>query len=228
MDTVVKETAVNNAIPLQVTMLPIETIISFMAASFLLALAPGPDNIFVLTQSALSGKSAGLIIMLGLFTGVIGHTLAVTFGVALIFKTSTVAFTILKCAGAAYLLYLAWQAFHAPVINRIEKGIRQTPQYLRLYRRGVIMNITNPKVALFFLAFLPQFADPERGPVGLQLILLGCLFVLAAMPVFATIAILAGTLGQWLNRSDRVQKRLNQTAALIFFALAVKLVTAVR
>jgi len=208
-------------------MLPAETIIPFIAASFLLALAPGPDNIFVLTQSALSGRGAGLIIMLGLFTGVIFHTLAVTFGVALIFKTSATAFMVLKCVGAAYLLYLAWQAFHAPV-SRIEKGTRQTPQYLRLYKRGIIMNITNPKVALFFLAFLPQFADPERGSVGLQLILLGCLFVLAAMPVFATIAILAGTIGQWLNRSDMAQKLLNQAAALIFFALAVKLITAVR
>ncbi len=168
-----------------------------------------------------------MIIMLGLFTGIIGHTLAVTFGVALIFKTSTTAFIALKCAGAAYLLYLAWQVFHAPV-NRIEKGTRQTPQYWRLYRRGIIMNITNPKVALFFLAFLPQFADPERGAVGLQLILLGCLFVFAATPVFATVAILAGTIGQWLNRSDKAQRLLNQMAALIFFALAVKLITTVR
>ncbi len=208
-------------------MLPAETIIPFIAASFLLALAPGPDNIFVLTQSALNGKGAGLIIMFGLFTGIIGHTLAVTFGVTLIFKTSAMAFTILKCAGAAYLLYLAWQAFRAPV-SRLKEQEHQKVDYLRLYRRGIIMNITNPKVSLFFLAFLPQFADPERGPVSLQLILLGCLFVLSAMPVFTTIAVLAGTIGQWLNRSDRAQKLLNQTAGLIFFALAVKLVTAAR
>lgn len=208
-------------------MLSIETLITFFTASILLGLAPGPDNIFVLTQSALRGKVSGLIVMLGLCTGLIVHTIAVALGVAIIFQTSAIAFSALKFIGAGYLIYLAWQAFRAST-ERIQVAPDGIVNYRKLYCRGIIMNITNPKVSIFFLAFLPQFVDPTKGPVALQFLLLGGLFIIATILVFGGIALLAGTIGQWLNQSDRTQKVLNKVAGTVFLGLALKLATTER
>lgn len=203
-------------------MIPVESLLVFFAASALLALAPGPDNIFVLTLSALHGRRAGWIVTLGLCTGLVGHTLAVAAGIAAIFQASELAFTALKIVGAGYLLYLAWGAFRAsatPLTDPSSAGI----DLAQLYRRGIVMNLTNPKVSIFFLAFLPQFADPARGSLPLQMVLLGGLFIVAALLVFGSIAALAGTLGRWLNRSARAQVIMNRVAGTIFVALALKL-----
>ena len=207
--------------------IPAETLGTFFAASILLGLAPGPDNIFVLTQSALHGREAGLTVMGGLCTGLIVHTVGVALGVAVIFQTSAVAFAALKLAGAGYLLYLAWQAFRAPAANLGGAGNEPSGR-LRLYRRGIIMNITNPKVSLFFLAFLPQFTDPARGSLPVQMILLGMTFIAATILVFGGIALLAGTLGTWLQRSATVQRGLNWLAGAIFISLALTLLVARR
>lgn len=205
-------------------MLSSETLITFFTASILLGLAPGPDNIFVLTQSALRGRSAGISVMLGLCTGLIGHSLAVAFGVAVIFQTSTLAFSILKYIGAGYLIYLAWRAFRAAA-EELTASSNGELKHWKLYRRGIFMNITNPKVSVFFLAFLPQFADPEHGPIWVQILLLGGLFIVATLLVFGSIALLAGTLGQWLSRSSRIQTLLNKLTGIVFIGLALKLAT---
>lgn len=208
-------------------MIPFETLAAFFTASVLLALAPGPDNIFVLTQSALRGRTAGLLVTLGLCTGLVVHTTAVAFGVAVIFQASALAFTALKLAGAGYLLYLAWQAFRASA-EKISIGRQNELSHGRLYRRGIIMNVTNPKVSIFFLAFLPQFADPNRGPLTLQMLLLGSLFIVSTILVFGGIALLAGSLGQWLNRSPKTQVMINRLAGAVFVGLALKLATVSR
>ena len=208
-------------------MIPVETLTAFFAAAVLLALAPGPDNIFVLTQSALHGRVSGVAVVLGLCTGLVGHTLAVALGVAVIFQASAVAFTVLKLAGAAYLLYLAWQAFRAPAA-RLAAADGGTVPFGRLYRRGIIMNLTNPKVSLFFLAFLPQFADPAHGPLSVQMIVLGAVFILATILVFGTIAVLAGMLGNLLGRSATIQRALNWLAGSVFIGLATVLAVARR
>jgi len=204
-------------------MIPIDILIPFYLASVLLALSPGPDNIFVLTQSALNGKLAGLAVTMGLCTGLIFHTLAVAFGVAVIFQTSAMAFTVLKICGAAYLLFLAWQAFRASAAatEPVNNGGRN---YWQLYRRGIIMNITNPKVSIFFLAFLPQFADPARGSLTLQIIGLGGIFIAATILIFGGISLLAGMIRQRLYGSEKAQKILNRIAGTVFVALAVNLV----
>ena len=163
-------------------MLPLETLGAFFVTAIVMGLAPGPDNIFVLTQSALYGFRAGIMTTLGLMTGLFGHTAAVALGVAALFQTSEMAFMVLKCAGAAYLLYLAWLSFRSGA-SRAWLEQSTFPGYWALYRRGVIMNITNPKVTLFFLAFLPQFAKPELGNVPLQIVTLGLLFQLATLAV---------------------------------------------
>ncbi len=208
-------------------MIPIETIGVFFAASVALALAPGPDNIFVLTQSALSGRVAGLIVTLGLCTGLIVHTLVVAFGVAVIFQTSAMAFNALKLIGAAYLLYLAWQAFQARPSD-MTGGVNGELPRRKLYLRGVVMNVTNPKVAIFFLAFLPQFADPTRGSVAIQLVSLGAIFMFAALVVFSAISWASGFLGEWLQRSERAQVIMNRVAGTVFVGLAARLVVTQR
>ncbi|NKN32831.1 LysE family translocator [Marichromatium bheemlicum] len=208
-------------------MLPLDTALLFFAAATALALAPGPDNIFVLTQSALHGRLAGLFVTLGLCTGVLFHTAAVALGVAALFAASALAFTVLKVLGALYLLYLAWQALRAGA-SALDGGGAIAPRPAQLYARGVLMSTTNPKVAIFFLAFLPQFADPARGSLTLQLLLLGALFMLSALLVFSAIAWSSGTLGARLRRSPRAQVLLNRLAGAVFAGLALKLATASR
>jgi threonine/homoserine/homoserine lactone efflux protein len=208
-------------------MLSIETFSAFFLASALLAIVPGPDNVFVLTQSALHGRLSGLVVMFGLCTGLLVHTGAVAFGVAVIFQASALAFTLLKVIGASYLLYLAWQIFRSsPEQIRLDGNSQRG--MAALYRRGIIMNVTNPKVSIFFLAFLPQFADPARGPISLQMVLLGGIFIVATILVFGAVALLGGALGEWLNRSARVQRIMNWVAGTVFVGLALKLVTTER
>ncbi len=208
-------------------MLDLQTILTFFTASVLLALAPGPDNIFVLTQSAAHGKGAGIATTLGLLTGVLVHTCAVAFGIAAIFQTSEAAFAMLKYIGSAYLLYLAWKAFRAKG-QAIGGGNDGRAKLRQLYVRGIIMNVTNPKVSIFFLAFLPQFADSDRGPMVLQFLELGGVFILAGMLIFCTIALAVGWLGEKLTQSPRTQSMLHKVAGLVFVGLALKIATAHR
>ncbi len=203
-------------------MLAFDVIAAFFVTSVVLALAPGPDNIFVLTQSALFGARAGFVTVLGLMTGIVGHTLAVALGVAVIFQTSPVAFWVLKICGAAYLLYLAYLSFQSGSSHACLKE-KSFVGYGALYKRGVIMNITNPKVTLFFLALLPQFVHLEHGNVSVQMFFLGGIFMLATLLVFGAVALLGGQLALWFNRSPQYQKLLNRVAAAVFFLLACAL-----
>ncbi|AOB29535.1 threonine transporter RhtB [Bordetella sp. H567] len=205
----------------------LHTLTTFFGIAVLLALSPGPDNLFVLMQSALWGRSAGLMVVLGLCTGLLGHTAAVAVGLAAVFAASPLAFTVLKWAGAAYLAYLAWQAFRAPA----GAAGRATPPRMKpaaLYARGIVMNLTNPKVLLFFLAFLPQFATPAAGPVGPQIVVLGGVFMLATLLVFGAIAFFSGAAGALLQRSARARRILYTCAGLVFAGLALRLATSVR
>lgn len=199
-----------------------ETLLTFFIASLVLALAPGPDNLFVLTQSALRGRSAGLAVTLGLCTGLLVHTTAVALGLAALFAASSLAFTLLKLCGAGYLLWLARQAWRASSTS-ILRAAEDRLSGWQLYRRGILMNITNPKVSIFFLAFLPQFADPTRGPLTQQLLLLGAIFIGATILIFGGIALLAGMLGAWLTRSPGLQRIMNRLTATVFVGLALKL-----
>ncbi|KAB0671258.1 LysE family translocator [Oryzomonas sagensis] len=208
-------------------MIEANMLLLFFTTSLLLSLSPGPDNLFVLAQAAQQGVKAGFLVTLGLCGGLVVHTTAVTFGLAAVFAASATAFALLKFAGAGYLLFLAWQAFRANAqtgpANRVD---RLSPG--KLFRRGIIMNVTNPKVSIFFLAFLPQFVDPRRGPLAMQFLLLGCLFIVATILVFGTVSLLAGALGDKLRQSARAQLLLNRVAGTIFAGLAIKLATARR
>lgn len=201
-----------------------ETLLAFMSTALLLAFVPGPDNIFVLTQSALRGRRAGLSIVLGLCTGLIVHTTAVALGLAVLLQKSQLSFSLLKYAGAAYLTYLAWHSFRTkpalkqPTIDSADDG-------RKYYMKGILMNITNPKVSIFFLAFLPQFVDRNAGNPTLQLLALGGIFIIATLMAFSLMAIFAANAGSRFNRSVTAQKVMNRAAGIVFLGLAIKLAT---
>jgi len=203
-------------------LITLEVTLLFTVSSAALAVAPGPDNIFVLAQSAIHGRKAGILVTLGLCTGLLFHITAVALGVAAVIMASSIAFTILKAAGAGYLLYLAWQAFRAGDA-RIDTSKGDVLSAKALYFRGILMNISNPKIAIFFLAFLPQFADPARGSVAAQIVILGLLFMGTTLVIFGAIAWASGRIGVWLRKSYRAQSIMNRTAGMIFLLLACRL-----
>lgn len=203
-------------------MISLQTALTFFGIALGLAIAPGPDIIFVLTQSALYGARAGIATTLGLMSGLFFHTSLVAVGVAAIFQHSPAAFLLLRIAGAAYLLYLAWLSLRTGAVLA-QGGQGNFTGYGTLYRRGVLMNVTNPKVTLFFLAFLPQFCSSERGSMVMQVIQLGLLFLLATGIIFGLTALLGGRLAQWFNTSPRAQVLMHRLAALVFAGLACSL-----
>ncbi|NMM75599.1 LysE family translocator [Acidovorax sp. SRB_24] len=225
----------------------LETLVAFFGVAVLLGLTPGPDNLFVLLQSAQRGWRAGMAVVLGLCAGLVVHTAAVALGLAAVFAASALAFTALKFCGAAYLAWLAWHSLRAPVAvvdgavgdgatgeegaganGQSARGAAAAPGLARMVGRGMVMNLTNPKVLIFFLAFLPQFADPARGSVAPQLMVLGVVFMLATLLVFGAIACFSGAFGVLLQRSARAQRWLNRVAGLVFLGLAVRLATVTR
>ena len=202
-------------------LLSIETIITFITASVVLSLVPGPDNLFVMSNSALRGWKIGFYTTLGLCTGLIGHTILVGIGVSVIFQTSPMAFNGLKIIGSFYLVYLAWLSIQNKELNLGEAS--QDISNKSYYLTGVVMNLTNPKVAIFFLVFLPQFVNSNNHNVTSQIFLLGLLFICSAFFVFTSIAYLSSFLEGILKKSKTVNKNLNLLAAIIYIALAINL-----
>ncbi len=204
-------------------MLEITNVYLFMIASFLLCLAPGPDNIYVLTQGMTKSKKAAIITTFGLCTGIIVHTTAAAFGISVIFKTSEVAFNIVKYAGALYLLYIAYQAFkyrNEPLDLSVQNS---TTELKKLYIKGFFMNVLNPKVSIFFLAFLPQFVTPENGNVPMQMILLGFIFMVLTLIVFSSIAVAGNILSSKLQQNPNIVKYMNVSTSFVLGVLALKL-----
>ena len=195
--------------------------LTFFLLSVVLGLTPGPDNIFVLFQSARYGRRAGLFVTLGLCTGLLVHTSAVALGLAAVLATSPIAFTVIKFAGAGYLLVLAWKAYRAPV--GLAQSDSPSVSSARMFVRGFIMNLSNPKVGLFFLAFLPQFVRHDLGSVPMQVIVLGGVFVFATCLVFGSFAWFADLLGPALQRSTHAQRVFNRITAMVFLGLAARL-----
>ena len=196
-----------------------ETALAFLIAALLLALAPGPDNIFVFVQSALYGPLAGFVTTLGLVTGLFYHTALVALGVAVLLKAHPMAFITIKIIGALYLLYLAYRAFTGGATDATLTKVN-FPGYFALYKRGIIMNVTNPKVTLFFLSLLPGFTDPARGNTVLQLISLGVIFMFATIVVFNGVALMADRIAVLLGREKGAGLTLNKIAACTFILLA--------
>lgn len=204
--------------------MPFDLWVSFTIAAAVLAVAPGPDNLFVLLQSAMYGSRAGIFVTLGLCVGVFIQTLLAAFGVAAVVAASPTLLMIIQLAGAAYLLYLAWGAWNAPVGGESGESAKKYPRLtsFQLWRRGILMNITNPKVLIFFLAFFPQFIikGSTESQVMVQMLIMGMTFLVCTLVVFSAIAWCAGTLADRL-RSPKVQTILNKVSAVIFTVLAI-------
>lgn len=204
-----------------------QTLLSFLAASVLLTLAPGPDILFVATKSLARGARAGISVAAGLCSGVFFHTTLAAVGVSLILRRSPTAFTALKIAGTLYLLFLAFKAFRnrkAVPAADTEKGPQNTPnaaeRFPALFRTGLLMNVLNPKVALFFLALLPQFVPADAESPQLTMLGLGVVFALQAFAVFSVVSFCAGTLFASLRKRPAFGETLNVLTSLVLVAVA--------
>jgi threonine/homoserine/homoserine lactone efflux protein len=170
----------------------------FLLAALILLLTPGPAVLYIVARSLDQGRLAGLVSVLSIEVGNFFHVLAAVLGLSAILLSSVLAFTIVKYAGAAYLIYLGLRRFRKREPSQTADGI-QKQNLRRIFSQGVVVAALNPKTALFFFAFLPQFVDPSKSFVTAQLMTLGCLFVLMAIVTDGFYALLASTAGQWLK-----------------------------
>lgn len=178
----------------------IAELVPFITASILLTLSPGPDIIYVLVQGMTNGRKHGIVTALGLVSGIIIHTSLVAFGVSAVIKQSETLFFLIKLFGAAYLFYLAWQVFRSePKISIRGEMSENKKELASLFKKGFLMNVLNPKVAIFFLAFFPGFLWEPDGNTVMQFYILGFLFMLQAFLIFSAVAILAGKISVYLN-----------------------------
>jgi len=192
----------------------------FLLAALILLLTPGPAVLYIVARSLDQGRLAGFVSVLSIEVGNFVHVLAATLGLSAILVSSALAFSIVKYLGAVYLIFLGVRrlltskAAHQPLmVQRQSLG--------RIFRQGVLVAILNPKTALFFFAFLPQFVDPSKGSIAPQLLTLGCLFVLMAVVTDGLYALLAGTAGQWLKGTRSFLRVERYVAGSVYIGLGV-------
>ena len=197
--------------------------LTFLFAALMLNIAPGPDMLFVIGRSVGQGRKAGIFSSLGVFVGCWVHILAAALGIAALLRSSPVAFNVVRYAGAAYLLYLGAKM----IVQKSNFASQQLkPESLiSIFRQGVITNVLNPKVAIFFLAFLPQFIDAQRGSVIPQILLLGLIFNVSGTLVNLAVAYTGGTLGELLRRNQQFARMQQWFTGLVFIGLGVRVAT---
>ena len=192
----------------------------FFAASLILLVTPGPAVFYIVARSIDQGRVAGVVSTLGVAAGSCVHSLASALGVSAILASSATAFTLVKLIGAGYLIYLGVRKFLLP--DPVETDLAVERSRLReIFAQGLVVNVLNPKTALFFLAFLPQFVDVSKGHVALQMILLGVMFAALGILSDGAYAIAAGTFGQWLKRHTGVLKAQRYFAGSVYLGLGV-------
>ena len=196
------------------------TLALFCAAALALLVVPGPAVLYIVAQSIDGGRRAGLYSTLGVHLGSVVHVAAAAVGLSAILVSSATAFTVVKYAGAAYLVYLGvGQLLARRTAVALETDRRRTPRELLV--RGVVVNVLNPKTALFFLAFLPQFVDVSAGHVGLQIAFLGLVFIALGLLSDGAYAVLAGTAADWLRRSSTFARVQRFVSGGVFVGLGV-------
>lgn len=198
-----------------------EQLLPFLTASVLLTLSPGPDIIYVLVQGMSNGKKYGIITALGLVTGIIFHTGLVAFGVSAVITESPNLFLLIKFLGAAYLFFLAYKVYRSD--PRIELGADSAPERnpASLYRQGLLMNLLNPKVAIFFLAFFPGFIWDPDGNTVYQFFILGFLFMIQALLIFIAVATLAGKIAGYLREHRNFGKIFKAIQIVVFLGIGI-------
>ena len=196
------------------------TIAVFLAAVVVLVLVPGPNILYIVARSVHQGRQAGLVSVAGVNTGTLVHVGAAAFGLSALLASSMVAFAVVKYAGAAYLVYLGVRTLLAREHDR-DVATLAPAEPARLFWQGVLVNVLNPKTALFFLAFLPQFIDPERGSVAGQTLILGGLLIALGACNDIVYALLAGSMGAWLKRSRRIRAAERRVTGSVYLGLGV-------
>jgi threonine/homoserine/homoserine lactone efflux protein len=194
------------------------TLALFAAATLALLLVPGPAVAYIVTRSVAQGRSAGLVSVLGIHAGSVVHVAAAALGVSAVLAASATAFTIVKYLGAAYLVWLGLRK----LLTRADNGEPAGPPAAsrrRMFWEGFVVNVLNPKTAIFFLAFLPQFTDPAAGPVAPQIVLLGVIWIGLGIASDCAFALLASALAGRLHRSARARRRLDVTSGLVYLGL---------
>jgi len=199
----------------------IETLISFAFATSILAISPGPDNIFVLTQSIVNGRKYGFATVLGLMTGCIIHTTLVAFGVSAIIKNQENLFFLLKLFGASYLLFLAYKVYQSDAEITFSTENIQKKSTLQLFKTGFLMNVLNPKVTIFFLAFFPQFLFSNELSTVIQFYILGLIFFLVSFVIFGSIAFLGGKISDYILQNKQTGFILKWAQILVFIGIAL-------
>lgn len=194
-------------------------LLTFLVATLALLLMPGPSVLYVMARSLDQGRRAGLWSMLGLETGALLHVVAAVVGLTALLASSTAALHTVRWAGAAYLLYLGARQLLQP--QPPWDGTAPVGRTQRLYLDGVLIDLLNPKTALFFIAFLPQFVDARRGSASMQILVLGLVFVALAVVCDSSYVVTAGLLSGWIRRSPRVQRHLSRSTGVVYVALAV-------
>jgi threonine/homoserine/homoserine lactone efflux protein len=208
-------------------MIDLHSLALFMAAGLALNLTPGPDMLYVAARSASEGRGAGVASALGIAGGTLVHIALVAFGLAALLAAVPVAYTVVRLAGAAYLVYLGARAIARPAGLGAGAGLAPASRWA-VFRQGVVTNVLNPKVALFFLAFLPQFVDPARGSAAAQVVALGLLFDASGTAVNLAVALGASGAAGRLRRGERAGRLVQRATGALFVALGVRLATGVR
>ncbi|MBM5572904.1 MULTISPECIES: LysE family translocator [Deefgea] len=200
-----------------------EQFFGFLSAAVLITLSPGPDNLMVLSIGATRGRLRGMAFGMGCALGCLSHTLLATLGISALIAASPIAFSVLKIIGGVYLIYLGWLALKSRGGATVGTSSSQENAG-KLFWRGVFANSINPKVVLFFLAFLPQFVDAARHDTGWQILQLGIIFTLQAILLFGSLGFFAGSIGRYLNQHASVSAWLDRTAGSIFVVLGLRLI----
>ena len=202
----------------------ISTILIFAAACLALNASPGPDMLLIATHSAAQGRLAGLATYAGIALGAYCHALALALGLSHLFLAVPAAYDAVRYAGAAYLLYLAWQAIRSPGQTRSKNTNGKNLTFSALLRQGLLTNVLNPKVALFFLALFPQFIDPAQGSVALQIMVLATILNITGLVVNGIVILAASKAGDTLSRDGKASRAARYLTALVFGGLAARLV----
>jgi threonine/homoserine/homoserine lactone efflux protein len=206
------------------TLLSSDQFFGFLSASLLITLSPGPDNLLVLSTGASKGRKLGMAFGLGCGIGCLSHTFLAALGISALIAASPLAFMGLKLVGGAYLIYLGWHALQSKGSLNTQQVGGSPSSALQLFGKGLFANAINPKVVMFFLAFLPQFVSSERGDTPSQIVQLGFIFTLQACILFGLLGYFAGHVGRWLNRNGSAGLWLDRIAGTVFVGLGVKLV----
>lgn len=196
----------------------------FISTAVLLVLTPGPDMIYLVSTAVSHGKKTGVASSFGLATGALVHITCAAIGISAILAASAFAFTVLKILGAGYLFYLGIKAFfYGAAISAEKPEVKQPSSFLGAYTQGILVDVTNPKVALFFVAFLPQFYRPDHGPRALQFMILGLVLIVIGLVIETLIVLFSAEIPLFIKRFPRSSRVLDKILGTVFISLGVKL-----